>query len=521
MDEKAQAGAVAAEPIPLKCILCPRKPGFSDVSHLLTHIASKTHLSHRFKTEVQADSDATARETLGRYEEWYERYGIRTLLASRMAAKDQKKPTGKRGRPAGAANLTRSRQTKSRIQVPVNRDVEDLKAEPEDPRQEYGIIHPGYHAALLKNNNEYSASASPDNLVRVKYERWPSASDTVTTESAPASENATECGDEGNDTSKLKGVRWPGMGLFDSANEDQKRKRNQRKDESVLKHMEETSYSVEPTEFVWTGEGGLQLQRTRDIYDSPSVEGSPDRQFEEEDKANTKKKARRSSATTSSAQPRQTRQTRPTRSSARIARIKQSSKSKDINSNPAIDDEDSEHMKPAARSHVRGDASIHGPVDSYDVFRDALERDPTGNLLEDSSFELRRPALQPLSSNISINSPTPKSLAHSHNYDISLRGPEKSPFSTHVSGHATQPYFQTQASISSGSVNPLYIRTGSGFTSFAPFSYQTYGVDTKASTPTFPQASNGTSGLGSSLSYNPYTNSYTDHTTNRAHDFDI
>ncbi len=87
------------------------------------------------------------------------------------------------------------------------------------------------------------------------------------------SENTTEYGDEENDSSKLKGVKWPGMGLFDSANEDQKRKRNQRKDNSVLKLMEQTSSSVEPTEFVWTGGG--EFQRTRDIYDSPSIEGSP------------------------------------------------------------------------------------------------------------------------------------------------------------------------------------------------------------------------------------------------------
>ncbi len=41
----------------------------------------------------------------------------------------------------------------------------------------------------------------------------------------------------------------------------------------MLKLMEQTSSNVEPTEFVWTGGG--EFQRTRDIYDSPSVEGSP------------------------------------------------------------------------------------------------------------------------------------------------------------------------------------------------------------------------------------------------------
>ncbi len=142
-------------------------------------------------------------------------------------------------------------------------------------RQDLGINQGTYGTSAHKHSREHSVPVLPDNIVRVKYERWPSASETVTTESALPSEDTTECGDDDNDASKLKGVRWPGMGLFDSANEDQKRKRNQRKDESVLKHMEKTSRSVEPTEFVWTADSELQFQRTRGIYDSPSIEGSP------------------------------------------------------------------------------------------------------------------------------------------------------------------------------------------------------------------------------------------------------
>jgi len=111
-------------------------------------------------------------------------------------------------------------------------------------------------------------------MMRPKYQRWPS--ETETTGSLIQSEVAseiTEYAEEENDNSKLKGVRYPGMGLFDSASEIQKRKRNQRKDESVLRHMEETSSCIEPTEFVWSEQG--DFQRTRYIYDSPSIEGSP------------------------------------------------------------------------------------------------------------------------------------------------------------------------------------------------------------------------------------------------------
>jgi hypothetical protein len=77
-----------------------------------------------------------------------------------------------------------------------------------------------------------------------------------------------------SDKSKLKGVFWPGMSLFDSATDEQKRKRNQRKDAGVLKNMEQVAAGVEPTECIWSEEF-TDLQRTRDIYATPSVFGSP------------------------------------------------------------------------------------------------------------------------------------------------------------------------------------------------------------------------------------------------------
>ena len=86
-------------PIPLECILCPKKPEFSDVSHLLTHVSSKAHLHHKFNTEFQAKGDIAIRDNLRQYEEWYVENGIELLLQERLSAKEQKK-TGKRGRQA-------------------------------------------------------------------------------------------------------------------------------------------------------------------------------------------------------------------------------------------------------------------------------------------------------------------------------------------------------------------------------------------------------------------------------------
>ena len=88
--------------IPLRCTICPKKPNFSDLSHLLTHISSKSHLAHRFKAELKARDDRAALEEVRQYDTWCERYGINALLAERMAAKEQKK-TGRRRRSPGTA----------------------------------------------------------------------------------------------------------------------------------------------------------------------------------------------------------------------------------------------------------------------------------------------------------------------------------------------------------------------------------------------------------------------------------
>ncbi|KAI8676881.1 hypothetical protein NCS56_00577000 [Fusarium sp. Ph1] len=55
--------------IPLLCSVCPDVPRFSDVSHLLTHIASKGHLHHETQTKLKAHQDIAASVALRRYEE--------------------------------------------------------------------------------------------------------------------------------------------------------------------------------------------------------------------------------------------------------------------------------------------------------------------------------------------------------------------------------------------------------------------------------------------------------------------
>ena len=61
------------------------------------------------------------------------------------------------------------------------------------------------------------------------------------------------------EATKLKGVVWPGMDLFDAASLEAKRRRNQKKDGSVLKRMEITSELIEPFEIIYSS-GGTKIK---------------------------------------------------------------------------------------------------------------------------------------------------------------------------------------------------------------------------------------------------------------------
>lgn len=73
-------------------------------------------------------------------------------------------------------------------------------------------------------------------------------------------------------TLKLKGQYWEGMGLFDSATLDNKRKRNQKKSPEVLRELEETSQIIEPTEMLFDTEG--VLRKRREIRGVPNSDDS-------------------------------------------------------------------------------------------------------------------------------------------------------------------------------------------------------------------------------------------------------
>ena len=79
--------------IPLLCNICPKHPDFSDVSHLLTHVSSKGHLSHYFKAQVRSRQEPQLLRQLEVYDRWYDEYHIEKLLSQRMTLKESKTAT--------------------------------------------------------------------------------------------------------------------------------------------------------------------------------------------------------------------------------------------------------------------------------------------------------------------------------------------------------------------------------------------------------------------------------------------
>ena len=78
--------------VELACNICPKRPVFSDTSHLLTHYSSKSHLSSYFKHRVKANTDEGSRLLVEEYDHWYADNGIENLMAERMSLKERKRP---------------------------------------------------------------------------------------------------------------------------------------------------------------------------------------------------------------------------------------------------------------------------------------------------------------------------------------------------------------------------------------------------------------------------------------------
>ena len=296
--------------IPLLCSICPKRPKFSDPSHLLTHVASKGHLSNQFKVSVRTSTDKDAKDKLDIYNYWYEKYGIEQLLSQRMKKKDAKNAKGRSNDdasfvpPAKQARARESDADNSRSRNSIDNHI--------DPRLSYGDIKnedqlscvAEHHAQLsqLKANmprmhlwsttsdrptpyhspsvadDTVSDDCSSDPMVNPidgshhGYHQEPFGISDIVRISSVDKDVVSEVPAKGGAEISLKGTCWPGMDIFDSATPEMKRKRNQKKDRSLALQLEISSTQVEATEQMFGNDGLLQMERpiSRLLEDSPS-----------------------------------------------------------------------------------------------------------------------------------------------------------------------------------------------------------------------------------------------------------
>ena len=322
--------------IPLHCSICPREPDFSDVSHLLTHVSSKGHLSHQFKAQVNARQSLDVRQKLALYDQWYAKHQIEKLLSQRMNAKQTRTINSRQHGPkkqasslSPKARKARSRQTKktippnahynsdgspgtnhsidpqlsegSRLATAVRHAptlpahsptvhnyaptpwIQDLAKS--SPQRAHAIESSPDHSdagqlealkQLKSASDDYMATllkSSPKNLYPELPEPWAEAPRTPL-------QNAVGLGEQHdliNRSPLLKGVKYPGMSLFDAASREAQRLRNQKKHGSIVEQMELDSEAIEPMEHIFWPEGTLKKTRliTGNVESSPLKEPTP------------------------------------------------------------------------------------------------------------------------------------------------------------------------------------------------------------------------------------------------------
>ncbi|RAL15611.1 uncharacterized protein BO97DRAFT_384962 [Aspergillus homomorphus CBS 101889] len=309
----------------LLCNICPKRPTFSDVSHLLTHVASKAHLSHYFKLQVRSHQEKQAVDLLDEYDHWYKTNNLARLLSDRMSSKEARR------KKTSAKLITQVEVKIEKPNVPLSVLPSAQNPLPDylDPRladacieqplgpsdsgpsssvsyvartdpsvhtcqSYYHTMHGLSSGRLVPSiwKHEPKGDADDDGFPVSPY--WASiresgtGPDSTTTNHGYSSDPFMDEGESidghhpglldkerADEMARLKGVLWPGMDIFDSATEQMRRRRNQKKDESILRRMEKTSLCVEPTELVFSPTGILRRQRviSGNVEDSSPLKG--------------------------------------------------------------------------------------------------------------------------------------------------------------------------------------------------------------------------------------------------------
>ncbi|KAL8800568.1 MAG: hypothetical protein Q9182_005079 [Xanthomendoza sp. 2 TL-2023] len=338
--------------VPLHCHICPKRPDFSDISHLLTHVGSKGHLSHYFKAQVRGRQDPSVRQQIEIYDRWYEENQIEKLLSQRMVLKDSKKPNGitratyreqsalakptktsKRKNAIGTSQLPAKGKPEAIIDPRLSQgspaggldqtqpwhpssspgfDLVSMHPAPMPPLRTFHTptprptqaVHPEAKQAGAPTEEHRAGSDTESDLESAGERRcknftysepptteaFPSTTETVEGSSTLRPKvrgrprrvqsyvDAGEMEDVGIPrTPELKGICYPGMSLFDAASAEAQRKRNQRKNDTILAQIQQESLEVECNEYIYWPDGSLKMCRfiTGDVQSSPYKDDTP------------------------------------------------------------------------------------------------------------------------------------------------------------------------------------------------------------------------------------------------------
>lgn len=290
------SGQLVMSSIPLSCQICPKQPTFSDVSHMLTHVGSKGHLSHYFKAQVRSRQEPSMREQLIAYDAWYKENHVEKLLSRRMVLRDSKQQDPRRKVDPSKIEDSYNDSAIFTANVPQNQ----VKEEAIDPRLSRHLFVPSipdleasgpypYPSALTHSpwvQDEYEASGQYGRLVQLGltflapleesddeplilgYTRRctdiiHAPSTMVESRSSPSSSLTMfeRPPPKVLEPIKLKGVIWPGMQIFDAASPEAQRMRNQKKIRSITETMRANSEIVEQTERIYWPGGELKRER--------------------------------------------------------------------------------------------------------------------------------------------------------------------------------------------------------------------------------------------------------------------
>ena len=328
--------------IPLECSICPKSPAFSDLSHLLTHVASKGHLANYLNIQLRAQKDENARAKYEAFNRWYEKHRIQKLLSQRMSSKESrnrssthtnaeehphapttasanprprksKKSTGQQPSPSSVKpeNIVDPRLTSNPVPAKEPRLLGEspgqdsavqhrahvprmLDCPPQTPRyQRRSSSVPPYTNSALRHGRTCGLPEDSENecfqaFIRTPLrEAYPEPPQFALNSAHPVRSHNQDAVPKGEPqrvatgrktaAAVLKGVRYPGMSLFDSASEEAQRQRNQKKDGAVVEQMEHDSEAIEPLEQIYWPEGTLKLERliTGNVESSPYKDPSP------------------------------------------------------------------------------------------------------------------------------------------------------------------------------------------------------------------------------------------------------